>query len=144
MSINTLAAANGIIAVLEQLSGLATVQIGVPLSVGTTVSAWVGLGGQADVRKATAVVQKRTRFFVMFCYRVDGNETTAETALMTLVDAFTVALNADLTLGGTVKELTISSAAADEPDYQLRAGKEYREYPMVIEATQHGSYTVNP
>jgi hypothetical protein len=75
---------------------------------------------------------------------VDGAETTAETTLMDLVDAFLTALYADLTLAGTARSLEADSQAADEPEYQLRAGKEYREYPVVVTVVQQDSYAVNP
>lgn len=138
------AAANALVDVLEGLSGMGAVQIGAPQSVGVQVSAWVGLGSHRTIRKATAVTQRETRFYVLFCYRVDGAEAAAEVALMALVDAFLAALHADLTLAGTVFDLKADSAVSDEPDYQLRAGKEYREYPVVVTVVQRGTYAVNP
>lgn len=144
MSFNNLAVANQLVTVLSGLSGMGVVQIGAPESVGPRVSSYVTMGGQHPGRKATGVVQRETRFLCMFAYRVDGAEATAETTLMNLVDAFFTALFADLTLGGTVMSLEADSQAADEPEYQLRAGKEYREYPVVVTVTQRGSYTVNP
>jgi hypothetical protein len=130
--------------VLEGLSGLAAVQIGAPTHIGPRVSAYVTMGSQATVRKSGGITQREGRFFCMLAYRVDGAETTAETTLMGLADAFMEALHADLTLGGVVADLTADSAAADEPDYQLRAGREYREYPVVVTVTQRSTYEVNP
>lgn len=139
---DSLGVANQLVAVVSDLDGIATVQIGAPESIGPRVSAWVSLGGQNTTRKRTAVVRRESRFFVCFCYRVDANEQTAETTLMTIVDAFLNALHADLTLAGTCLALTVDSATADEPDYQLRAGAEYREYPMIVTVQQEGPYTV--
>jgi hypothetical protein len=102
------------------------------------------MGSQNVIRKATAITQRESRFFVMFYYRLDGAEATAETTLMSLVDAFIQAIQDDLTLGGTVFSTEINSLAADEPEYQLRAGKEYREYPMMLTSVQRSTYEVNP
>ena len=129
---------------LEGLSGMGSVQIGAPESVGTRVGSYVTLGSQSTGRKTTGTTERQTRFFVMFLYRVEGAETTAETTLMALVDAFMVALHADLTLGGTCADLEVNSLAADEPEYQARAGKEFREYPVIVAAKQYGTYAVNP
>lgn len=144
MAFDNLAVANQLRTVLAGLSGMGAAQIGAPESVGPRVMSYVTLGGQTASRKTTGTTLRETRFFCMFAYRIDGAETTAETTLMGLVDAFMVALHADLTLAGTVTGLEASSQGADEPDYQLRAGKEYREYPVVVTVTQQGSYEVNP
>ncbi len=143
MSFNNSAVATKILTLLTNLSGMGAAQIGVPESVGPRVSAYVSLGGQQITRAVAGVVQRETRFMCLFVYRVDGAETTAETTLMTLVDAFLAAIHADLTLGGTVTRVEANATAADEPDYQLRAGKEYREYPVVLNVTQRDSYTVS-
>lgn len=144
MSYNTTAVANALVTTLSGLSGMGAVQIGAPESVGHRVVSYVTMGSQSTTRKATGIMQRESRFFVMFAYRVDGAEATAETTLMGLVDAFFVALQADLTLGGAVHAAEFSSLAADEPEYQLRAGKEYREYPVVVTVIQRDSYAVNP
>lgn len=144
MAYNSGAVANQLVTVLDGLSGMGAAQIGAPESVALRVSAYVTMGSQSVVRKATGITQRESRFFVLFAYRVEGAESTAETTLMGLVDAFFNALYADLTLGGTVHSLEANSQAADEPDYQLRAGKEYREYPVTVTVIQRDSYDINP
>lgn len=144
MAFNSVAVANQLVTVLSGLSGMGAAQIGAPESVGPKVGSYVTMGGQQTTRHATGIMQREQRFMVMFAYRVDGAEATAETTLMGLVDAFLAALHADLTLGGTVTGLEANSVAADEPEYQLRSGKEYREYPVVVVTTQRDSYEVNP
>lgn len=144
MSFNNTAVLNRLQTILTGLSGMGAAQIGAPEAVGPRVMSYVTMGSQSTTRKATGVIQRETRFFVMFAYRVDAAEATAETTLAGLVDAFLVALHADLTLAGTVEALETNSLAADEPEYQLRAGKEYREYPVVLTTVQRDSYTVNP
>lgn len=144
-SVNTSGAATAVKTILEGLSGMTSVQIGAPEAIGPTVSAWLTMGSANDVRKTTGTTQRQQRIFIVFCYRVQGSgEVTAETTLMGLVDAFFAAVNADKSLGGAVDSAEVSSLAADEPEYQLRAGLEYREYPMVVVYTQQGAYEVNP
>ena len=144
MAYNSGAVATALVTVLESLSGMGNVQIGAPESLSTRVSAYVTLGSQTTTRKANGIKQRETRFFVMLAYRVDGAEATAETILMGLADAFMNALDADLTLGGVMVDLTADSQAADEPEYQSRSGKEFREYPIMVTVTQRDSYAVNP
>jgi len=57
------------------------------------------------------------------------------------VDQFLTALYADLTLGGVCNGLEIDTGLADTPDYQMRAGKEYREYPIILTAPQDATYS---
>ena len=144
MSFNTQSVADELVSVLTSLSAVHSAQIGAPETVNTRLSAYVTMGSQTVARKTSSTTQRTTRMFVMFMYRVDGSETTAETALMDVIDAFMNALHADLTLNGTCTDLEASSNAADEPEYQLRVGKEFREYPVVVTVTQQGSYEVNP
>lgn len=144
MSLNNGTVAAQLVTLLSGLSGMNSAQIGAPESFGTKVNSFVTMGSQNVVRKNTGTTRRATRFFVMFVYRVDGAEATVETTLMSLVDAFMVAIHNDLTLNGTVRDTEVSSLAADEPEYQLRAGKEYREYPIVVTTYQDGSFEVNP
>ena len=144
MAFNSGGVASALVTLLEGLSGMGDVQIGAPESMSTRVSAYVTLGSQQGTRKTTGTTQRETRFFVMLAYRVDGAESTAETTLMSLADAFMVAIDADKTLGGVVVDAVANSQAADEPDYQLRAGKEFREYPIMVIVTQRGTYEVTP
>lgn len=144
MSFDTPAILTAVEDVLETLTDITDVQIGAPQSIGPRISAWLTVGGHQMVRKATAVTQRETRIYVLFCYRVDGAESDTETALAEIVDDFLAALYDDLTLGGVVFDLRVDSTAADEPDYQLRAGKEYREYPVIVTVVQRGTYEVTP
>jgi hypothetical protein len=144
MALATKAVANQLVSILTGLSGMGTVQIGAPESFSQRVGAYVTMGSHSLSRHATGVMRRQTRYLVVFVYRLDGAEATAETALMDLVDAFLAAIHADLTLGGNCKAVEIDVGLADLPEYQLRAGKEFREYPIIVIATQDGSYTVNP
>ncbi len=141
MALNTAAVATAIIAKLTALTGMGETGIGVPESTGTRVSAYVTMGSQPNERKATQLVRRNARYFVLFAYRVGSDQATAETTLMGLVDQFLTALYADLTLGGVCKGLEIDTGLADTPDYQMRAGKEYREYPIILTAPQDATYS---
>lgn len=144
MAYDSAAVASALVALLEDLTGMGNVQIGAPESMSTRVNSFVTLGSHQTQRKANGIMQRLTRFFVMFAYRVDGSEATAETTLMGLVDDFINAVDADKTLGGVVYDANAESPAADEPDYQSRAGKEFREYPVIVTVTQRDTYAVNP
>lgn len=144
MSYNALAPANQLVTILTGLSGMGAAQLGMPLSIGPRVTSYVTMGSQASSVKAAGVKQRTTRYFVVMAYRLDDAESTAESTLMSLVDAFMQAIHDDKTLAGTVYNAEVNSLAADEPDYQLRAGKEFREYPLVVEVVQRAAYEVNP
>lgn len=147
MSLNTKAVANQLVTLLEGLAGIGSVQIGVPESWDKRVNAWVSMGSQPLVRKATGLTARDAHYFVMFAYRIAstaGSESTAETTLMDLVDAFVAAVEADLTLGGTCKAVDLDLSSGDAPEYQLRAGQEFRQYPIIVSCRQYGSYNTNP
>ncbi len=144
MSFNTLACGTAIINVLTGLGSLAQVQFGAPDSVGVRVSAFVTMGGQTIGPKTTGTTKREARYFVELAYRLDGTETTAETVMMGIVDAFIAAIFADLTLAGTCQYTEISLALADAPEYRTLVGKEYREYPIVLTCCQYGTYNTNP
>ena len=144
MAFATKAVATQLVTILSGLSGMGAAQIGAPESFSPRVGAYVTMGSQSESRHATGVKRANNRYMVMFHYRLDGSESAAEEALMDLVDAFKVAINADLTLAGNAKGAELDMGLADLPEYQLRAGKEVREYPIIVIATQDGTYTVNP
>lgn len=144
MAVNTKAAARALKTLISGLAGIGSVQIGAPTSWDKRVSAFVGMGSQQESRKTAGTTARDGRFFVVFAYRVDGAETSAEETLMDLVDAFIAAVQADLTLGGTCRQLDVDTGMADEPDYAFRAGQEFRQFPIVVTARQYGTYNTNP
>lgn len=144
MAFDSLSVANELLWILENLPGMGAAQIGAPASISPKVGSYVTMGSQAPNRIATGVTERDLRMFCMLVYRLDGAEATAETTLMTLADRFVEELHLDLTLNGVVRDVLVNSLAADEPDYQLRAGKEYREYPIIVSVKQRGTYQVSP
>lgn len=143
MGFNSSAVAARLVQVLEGIGVPA--RIGAPQALTQRVSAWVGLGGMDVQLVATCVTQRTTRFYVLFCYRIDNEGAVAETetALMVAVDGFLEALYGDLSLDGLVDQVAVSAAMADEPNYQVRAGREFREYPVVVMCDEQGAYEVN-
>jgi hypothetical protein len=144
MALDTLAVANRLVAILAGISGINAAQLGVPEKTDLRCSAYVTAGSQLPGRHTTGSTRRKANYFVLLVYRPDGNEAAAETALMGILDAFIAAIYADLTLAGTCKDVEINMALADAPEYQTRTGKEFREYPIIITATQDGSYNTNP
>lgn len=144
MAYNTSAVLTQLQTIASGLANVGAVQIGAPESVSPRVHIWITMGSMNEVIKAGGLVQRTTRFLCMFAYRVDSAEATAETTLAALVDAFLQAVNADKTLNGTALSSEVSSQAADEPAYEVRAAKEYREYPLIVTVTQQDTYEVNP
>ena len=144
MALDTLAGANALKTLLQGLNSIGNVQLGVPESTSKTVDAAITMGSQSVVRGRTGGTDRFARYLVTFAYRVDGNEAGAEAGLMALVDAFIGAVHADLTLGGVCKDVTLDMGLADTPEYTLRAGKEFREYPIAVTLKQQGTFNINP
>jgi hypothetical protein len=135
------APAQRLLAILQGLAGIGGAQIGVPESIGPRVYAYLTAGGISSGRKANGVMYRDARYRIAFVYRLDGAETAAETTVMGLVDAFLAALHADLTLAGTCEAIEIDAGLADAPEYQIRAGREYREWPLTVSCRQYATYT---
>lgn len=142
MAYSLTAPANRLLAIAQGLSGIGGAQIGVPESIGQRVYAFITAGGAVTGRKAAGVMYRDQRYRVVFVYRLDGAEATAEATLMALVDAFLAALHADLTLAATCEGIEIDAGLADAPEYQIRAGKEFREWPLVVTARQYATHNV--
>jgi hypothetical protein len=125
------------------LIGVQWSQVGVPESVPAQVGAYLTLGGQQVDNKATGgLMQRRLSYRVVFCYALDGAETTAETTIAALIDAFIAAIFADRTLGGTLESLDVDASEADQPRYVGVAGAEFREYPLRITGVQRSTFPV--
>lgn len=144
MAFDTLSTATAIADLLGSISGISTVQFGAPLAIGPKVSAYITIGQQPSDVKTQGTTWRDAHYFVDLCYRVDDAESDAETSLMAALDAIQAAVYADKTLGGIVSNTTIDTGMADEPEYRIRAGREFREYPIVLICRQYGTYEVNP
>lgn len=142
MAFDTAAGANALLAVLNALS-LGGAQIGVPESIGPRVYGTVTAASQAyqkvSLGRSAGLTARDTRYTVTLAYRLDGNESDAELTLMAKLDALVRALAIGTQLAGAAGQVTaLDTGLADAPEYQTRAGKEFREYPVLITLRQYG------
>jgi hypothetical protein len=146
MALDTAAPLARLVAVLQGLSGLQTVYVGVPESIGPQIAAYVALAGQSMPNETIDIAQREARYFCAFAYAVAGAEATAETTIAGLIDAFQVALLAERDSGMNsgsgpiVDSLGWDFSLGDRPDYQPIAGQEFRVWPCLVTVTQHASY----
>ena len=134
-------------ALLEAVPGMGTVQIGAPLSWSTQTSAYITVGKQPTGEKTTGSMFREAAYFVDIGYRCDDNlagVTTAETVLAAALDALQQAIFDDKTLAGTCQNADIDTGLSDEPEYRMRAGKEFREFPVVILCRQYTTFNPTP
>lgn len=142
---STVAPLNALVTLLGTLtgSGLQKVYTGVPESFSNQVCAYVTAGAQRIDNKATGGLMQRLQAYrVVLTYAVDGAEATAETTLCAVVDAFTDALFADRTLGGTLESMEFDAEEAGEPLYVRVSGEEIRMFPFTIRGAQRKTYPV--
>lgn len=143
------ASQDGITALVNVLAGLSgmgadVVTMGVPESIGPRLSAYVVSASRVITKKATGITASDPRFNCVLAYRADGDVAAAEYQLIGVLDAFIDALNADLTLGGVCYGVEIDLTLSDTPQYFIRAGKEFREYPVLVTLRQYGAFNPRP
>jgi len=144
MTFATKSVATALKTLAENINGVHAATIGVPETISNRVHAIITAAGQDIGEKTTGTLSRGARYMVNFAYRLDGAETTAEEALMDIIDLFQAALFADRTLGGVCTDIRVDVTLPDAPDYQTRAGKEFREFPVMVTAMQRGAFTINP
>jgi hypothetical protein len=130
---------NALMYLIGTIRGLQSVTKGIPEARATRTSASVTGGSMQPYHKAGAtLLQRDFRFLVVFFYRVQGAQPDAEDAMLSAVDAFTVAFfRAEPgELFGTLRNMELDTSPADNPDYQIAAGQEVRVYPIVVTGTQ--------
>lgn len=143
MALDTQAAYAAVVAVVTALSGVQRVYQGVPESIGNQVVAIVTVGGQRVLRRMSGGAQVwEQRFVVTFAYRVGAAESTAEATIAQLIDRLRLAILDDRNLDGTVSSADVDLSLADGPEYELRAGQEFRRYPVAVVTEQIA--TINP
>lgn len=138
MSFDTAGGAQALLTIVQGLS--VSGQIGVPETPGARLYCTVSAASQAYSRITLGAnkgkTSRDTRYLLSLVYRLDGGEATAELALMAKLDAIAVALAIGTeTAGGQV--VAFDTGLADTPEYQLRAGKEYREFPILVTLRQY-------
>jgi hypothetical protein len=139
VSFNSVDSINEIRDMLLSIVGL-EVHVGVPESYSTTTTAVLTFGGQRVYQKTVGSFwQRDARFFVGFCYAVEGAEETAELAIGNYVDELirkVIAKRNELATTGQANNVTLEVGLGDTPDYQAQLGVEVRVYPAVITVTQ--------
>lgn len=140
MSLDTAAGANALLTVLAGLSGIGGAQLGVPLESGKLLYGTVTAASQVYQKVTLGQNKGRTsrdaRYMLSLSYRLDGHEAAAELALMGLLDELAVALHIGYETGAG-QVVAFDTGLADTPEYQVRSGKEYREYPVLVTLRQY-------
>lgn len=139
---------NHILGMVAALPGLSEEQIGAPMSWSKRLNGYVTIGHQpSGIKTAGGTVWRDAHYFVDLgydCNQTATGVTSAELGLATAIDAFLKAIYADLTLGGTVHATTVETGLADEPEYRVRSGTEFREYPILLICRQYDVYRSTP
>lgn len=134
-----------IVGLLDSISEIQTVHVGVPLSLTSQVSAYVTMGGHTlKVRLTGGQAQRVIVYRAVIGYAVEGAEDTAEDTLCAAVDAFENLILADLTMGHTLESVEFDASEADTPRYVAVAGSDYREWPIRIAGIQRTNYNTHP
>ena len=148
MSFNTLAVLDAIVTLLTETLSAEQVTIGAPLSISKKLTAYVTLGAQPQGIKTQGTIWRDARFFIDFAYRVDDNipddVATAESTLAATLDALEQAIYDDKTLDGVCFDTIIEAGTTEEPEYRIRAAREFREYAVILTCRQYTTYEVNP
>jgi hypothetical protein len=124
---------------LTSMSG--TVYQGEPETPDSRVAGMASVGGFDLQHETTSTMVRWQRYWVEFYYRVGGNESVAEGVIADLVDEFCQAWQNDLTLGGMAQDTKLDGNYADQPDYRLMRGPEFRVYPLLVSAKQRNLRT---
>jgi hypothetical protein len=136
-------------AVLQALNSLLETVVqdafeGEPMVGGARIIAVVTAAGEGpSASLSSQLLRQPLRFHITLGYALDGDSTGAEEAMCLLKDALRRALYAAMRtkLGGVVDSLEAPDfTPADNPDYRVRAGDEYREYPIVVTAWQQETF----
>lgn len=140
---NTPGFLDAVMALLRAQPGISEVVLGAPSQLTERVTAYVTVGPQRFIAKAAngpsgGVIEKWSYAFIVLACRITdrGPVAEAEAVIARFADTWPVALFADRTLGGVVQDVAIDMEIAREPDYQMRAGREWREYPCLISGKQ--------
>ena len=84
----------------------------------------------------SGTIRRDQVYVVTFGYRVQGHEADAELAVARAQVAFTIAVYADRTLGGTAKSVRVDSSLVSAPLYADFAVQENRLYAIGVEIQQ--------
>ena len=127
-------------------AGLQKVYAGSPEAFANRVSAYVAiLPGAPSPSGSGGVVSRDVRYFIGIGYRIGGAESTAETVLAAVVDAFHVAFYTTYPardLGGVITNGRFEDHPERSPVYQRLAAQEFRIVPLVLVGTQSQTFSL--
>lgn len=121
------------------VSTSAAVTMGVPLTFDALINAFIFLGPATPGDNAFGGQDWEPMVTVVFGYRVQGGEQTAELIIADLILQITnQVLVTDPTVGGTIDDgrVKLDMNAAARPEYAAIAGSEARMYPVTIRGFQ--------
>jgi hypothetical protein len=144
MSLNLGAPLDALVSMVAGISGVQAVYRGAPESMSNRVSAYVALGGHSIESDEFRELERQQRYLVVFGYRVQNAEATAEDTIADAVDAFEMAFFSARAAGTglfatattQVEDGALDVAGADSPEYAAYAGQEFRLYPLVVTVVQ--------
>lgn len=133
-----------VVTLVTGLPGMQSVFLGVPESLPTRVGAYVTLGNQTIIDRATGgLLQREMRIRVVLGYRVAAQEQGAEQAVAAALDALQAAVYSDRKNNGPLSQLLASvrleMTLAENAEYEGIAGQEFRRLPLVIIGTQQAT-----
>lgn len=145
MAVDPTATAQRLVAVLSGLTGMQSVMLGVPESLGTRVAAYVTFDRWGVDDRIGGLGRYEVDFQVTFGYRVAGAEPAVETDLMAMVGRFTAAVMAErrTQFAGTCSSVPAGFpdfSRAASPQYAPFAGVEFRLYPGIVRAIFQETY----
>jgi hypothetical protein len=144
MPLNTKAPLNQLVTMVSALPGMDQVIKGVPRGFDRPVVALVAFGGQTIEDKSTGVLERVATYFVFLGAAIEGENgdeealavSAAEDVLGDLVDAFIAAWVVDRRLAGTAASSRLRFDLANDPEYRIILGPEYRVFPLQVLVTQ--------
>lgn len=143
---DTVAPLERLATILGQVPGIRHVYTGVPKTVAEDVAAYVTVGPQTLIDKASGgVLQRTASYYVTFVYAVEGDSLGAELALAGAVDPFVLLVYGERSqpaspLQSVTLDLTLSTSA----EYVSIVGQEYRRYPVLVTVLQQQTIGVAP
>jgi hypothetical protein len=123
------------------VSTSAAIYMGVPESFAARINAFIVLGAATPQDSMMGSQEWMPAITVVFGYRVEAVESTAELVIADLILELTDAIvgpSGDATVGGTIDRgrVTLDMSGASMPEYRAIAGSEARLYPVTITGYQ--------
>lgn len=151
MAFDIEAALNGLVALVETIPAMESVQIGAPESLSVRIAAWVTIGDPGEIApRQTQVYELPIMLIVWMGYVVEGNEQAAEAQLADYITELTRRLiqnrsstvdGVTANLNGSVARMDLPQATAGPADYTMMANLETRTFPLGIRVIQRETHS---